>query len=40
MDCEVVEVDSGMMEYKYKVRCQYETQDDFEAETFFEMIIQ
>ena len=40
LECTVVEVDSGLLDYKYKVRCQYQTQDKTGGETFFEMVIQ
>ncbi len=40
LECSLVEVDQGLMEFRYQVRCQYDPDDSLTGEDFFEMVVQ
>ena len=39
LECSQVEVDQGLMEFRYQVRCQFDPHDIFAGEEFFEMLV-
>ena len=39
LDCSLVEVDRGLMEFLYQVRCQYDPDESLIGEDFFEMVV-
>ena len=39
LECSLVEVDQGLMEFRYQVRCQYDPDETLTGENFFEMVV-
>ena len=40
LECSLVEVDQGLMEFRYQVRCEYDPDESLTGEDFFEMVVQ